>query len=414
MTRTSGRIQFPRLAFDPICVMAVSPGWGDVMAGASRVFIFWDADIDGPFRRKLERELGALQIDFADASQVDHDPDAAAPIKLAVLSPASQNAPDNADIIVLGGPGDAQSRNALRLETNDIQERTKRWITFAEKLGHKLNRPALAKYAADATIEHQRALSLAFPSDPLSKDFAPNHSPDVLMEKAAAAEARAEAAERAIATAQINEANAIRERKTADAMAATERARIAELEREVERLSALSETTAFALASVPTDLRGAVTEAREQAWRARIAAARAMETAAHYPDALTWKSGASYSGETMNRQPHGSGIMIFREGPHEVARYAGKFEDGRRTGHGVGTSDGLVWTGAWKDDEACGCGLLEATDGHRFEGQVAPDESGAPRQVRGWEWGTASVAPHKASPHRVVTPALPPPWAADA
>ena len=157
----------------------------------------------------------------------------------------------------------------------------------------------------DASTDEQRALSLAFPADPLSKDFAPNHSPDVLMEKAAAAEARAEAAERAIATAQLNEANAIRERKTADAMAATERGRIAELEREVERLSALSETTAFALASVPADLRGAVTEAREQAWRARIAAARATEISATYPDALTWKGGASYSGETMNRQPHG-------------------------------------------------------------------------------------------------------------
>ncbi len=363
------------------------------MAGASRVFIFWDAEIDGPFRRKLERELGALQVDFADASQVDHDPDAAAPLKLAILSPAGQNTPENADIIVLGGPGDTSSRNALRLETNDIQERTKRWITFAEKLGHKLNRPALAKYAAEASMEEQRALSLAFSSDPLSRDFAPNHSPDVLMAKAAAAEARAEAAERAIATAQLNEANAIRERKTADTMAATERARIAELEREVERLSALSETTAFALSSVAADLRDAVIEAREQAWRARIAAARAMETAAHYPDALTWKSGASYSGETLNRQPHGSGIMIFRDGSHEVARYAGAFEEGRRTGHGIGTSDGLVWTGAWKDDEACGHGLLEASNGHRFEGQVAPDESGAPRQVRGWEWACPQSRP---------------------
>lgn len=383
------------------------------MAGASRVFIFWDAEIDGPFRRKLERALGALQVDFADASQVDHDPDAAAPIKLAILSPASQNAPDNADLIVLGGPGDASSRNAIRLETDDIQERTKRWVTFVDKLGHKLNRPALAKYAADATMDERRALSLAFPADPLSKDFAPNHSPDVLMERAAAAEARAEAAERAIATAQLNEANAIRDRKTADAMAATERGRIAELEREVERLSALSETTAFALASVPADLRGAVTEAREQAWRARIAAARATEISATYPDALTWKGGASYSGETMNRQPHGSGIMIFRDGAREVARYAGAFEDGRRTGHGIGTSDGLVWTGAWKDDEACGHGLLEASNGHRFEGQVAPDESGAPRQVRGWEWGASAAPTHKAGPHRVVTPALPPPWAAD-
>ena len=383
------------------------------MAGTHRVFIYWDAEIDGPFRRRLERALAALQVDFADASQVDHDPDAAAPVKLAILSPASASAPDDADIVLIGGPGDFIARTALRLEATDIEGRTRRWIAFVEKLGHKLDRPALAKYAADASIDEQHALSLTFPADPLSKDFAPNHSPDVLMEKAAAAEARAEAAERTIATAQLNEANAIRERKAAEAATAAERARVTELEREIERLSALSESTAYALASVPTDLRGAVNEAREQAWRARVAAARATEAAAAHPDALTWKHGAIYSGETINRRPHGFGIMIFNKGAHEVARYAGAFTDGRRTGHGVATSeDGLVWTGAWKDDEACGHGLLETPDGRRFEGEVAPDETGAPRQVRGWEFGVAATPSRKAGPHRAVTPALPSPQVA--
>ncbi|MDP3493120.1 MAG: hypothetical protein Q8R82_08390, partial [Hyphomonadaceae bacterium] len=352
------------------------------MAGERRVFIFWDAEIDGPFRRMLERALAALQVDFADGSQVDFDPEAALPIKLAVLSPSSQSAPDDADIAVLGGPGEPHARSQLRLEASDIDGRTRKWIAFADKLGQKLGRPALAKYAADGTLEEQRALSLAFPADPLSKDFAPSHSPEALMEKAAAAEARAEAAERAIATAQLNEANAIRDRKTADATVAAERARITKLEREVKRLSALSESTAFALASLPADVRGVVSEAREHAWRARLAAAHATEAAATHPDALTWKNGASYSGETVNRQPHGSGIMTFLESGKEAARYAGDFVDGRRDGHGVATSrDGLVWTGAWKDDEACGCGLLETSDGQRFEGEVAPDESGAPRQV---------------------------------
>lgn len=383
------------------------------MTGTRRVFIYWDAEIDGPFRRRLERALVALQVDFADASQVDHDPDATSPVKLTILSPTGQGAHEDADIVVVGGPGGFYTRNTLRLEAADIDSCTRRWLSILDKLGQKLDRPALARYATDAGVEELRALSLAFPADPLSRDFAPNHSPDVLMEKAATAEARAEAAERAIATAQLNEANAIRERKKAEAAAAAERARVAELEHEVERLSALSESTAFAIASVPADLRDVVNEARQQAWRARVAATRATEAAMAHPDALTWKHGVSYSGETVNRRPHGFGIMIFRKGAHEVARYAGAFEDGRRMGHGVATSsDGLVWTGAWKSDEACGCGLLETSDGRRFEGEVAPDESGSPRQVRGWEFGVATAAPRKAGPHRPVTPALPSPQAA--
>jgi len=383
------------------------------MTGTRRVFIYWDAEIDGLFRRKLERALATLQVDFADASQVDHDPEAETPVKLAILSPTGHGAPEDADLVVVGGPGGFYTRNTLRLETNDIDGRTRRWLSILDKLGQKLDRPALSKYAADASVEDQHALSLAFPSDPLSKDFAPNHSPDVLMEKAAAAEARAEAAERAIATAQINEANAIRERKRAEAAAAAERARVAELEREVDRLAALSESTAFAIASVPADLRDVVNKAREQAWRARIATTRATEAAMAHPDALTWKHGVSYSGETVNRRPHGFGIMVFRKGAQEIARYAGAFADGRRAGHGVATSsDGLVWTGAWKNDEACGCGLLETSDGRRFEGEVAPDETGAPKQVRGWEFGLPAASPRKPSPHHAVTPALPSPQAA--
>ncbi len=237
------------------------------MAGERRVFIFWDAEIDGPFRRKLERALAALQVEFADASQVDFDPDAAAPVKLVALSAASQPAPDDADIVVLGGPGQFHARSALRLEASDIEGRTRRWIAFADKLGQKLGRPALSKYAAEGTLEDQRALSLAYPADPLSKDFAPSHSPEALMEKTAAALARAEAAERAIATAQLNEANAIRERRTADATIAAERARINELEREVKRLSALTESTAFALGALPADVRGVVSDCKVEEHR---------------------------------------------------------------------------------------------------------------------------------------------------
>ena len=103
----------------------MSPAVGDVMGGASRVFIFWDAEIDGPFRRRLERALGELQVDFADASQVDFDPEAARPLKLSILSPRGEPVAD-ADIVVLGGPGEFDARSALRLEANDIEGRTRR------------------------------------------------------------------------------------------------------------------------------------------------------------------------------------------------------------------------------------------------------------------------------------------------
>jgi hypothetical protein len=380
------------------------------MGGASRVFIFWDAEIDGPFRRRLERALGELQVDFDDASQVDFDPEAARPLKLSIVSPRGEPVA-HADVIVLGGPGEFHATSsAMRLEANDIVGRTRRWIAFAEKLGQRLGRPALAQFAADTTTEEQRALSLAYPADPLSKDFAPAHSPDVLMEKAAAAVTRAEAAERAIAVAQLNEATAIRERRTAEVLIAAERARVAELEKQIDQLSALSETTTYALGSVPADSRAVVSEARAQAWQGRLAAARAEEMARAHPEALVWKNGASYSGETVNRQPEGHGVIVFRAGGREIARYAGGFVQGRRVGLGIATSDdGLIWTGQWQDDEACGYGLLETPDGRRFEGQVAHDESGAPKRIRGWEWQTAAARSNSKKGHSVRTLALPAP-----
>ncbi|RYD93708.1 MAG: hypothetical protein EOP61_23075 [Sphingomonadales bacterium] len=349
-------------------------------------------------------------MDFADASQVDFDPESVRPLKLSVITVRGEPVID-ADIVVLGGPGDFSAGKALRLEGSDIDGLGKRWIAFLERLGQKTDRPALARFAAGTSTDEQRTLSLAFPGDPLSKDFAPNHSPDVLMEKAASALDRAEAAERAIATAQLNEANAVRERKAAEALVAIERRRVAELEREVDRLSALSESTAYALGSVPADTRAIVSEARAWAWQARLAAARAAELAAIHPEALIWKNGASFSGETMNRQPHGHGVMVFHAGGREVARYAGAFDQGRRIGLGIATSDdGLVWTGQWTNDEACGLGLLETPEGRRFEGEVAPDESGAPKRIRGWEWNPDPARSQKT--YSVATPALPAPQAA--
>lgn len=379
-----------------------------------KLLIHWDGEIDGAFRRRLERALAELQVDFADAAGVDADPDAPKPIRLAVLAKQGQGAPSDADLVVLGGPDDfRETGGALRLEKPDIDNRTRRWVVFAEKLGRKLRRPALAKFAAADAIEDQRAVSIAFPADPMSKDFAHNHSPEILMERLAAMTVRAEAAERTIDKLELERFNAAQQAKQSDIQTAKERARIAHLEQSMERLAALAESTAFALAAAPADLRGAIATAREHAWRARRAAAWAAEAAEQFPDALSWpKAHAAYSGETRNRLPHGYGVVVFRTSAGEVARYAGAFSDGVRSGHGIATSDDdHVWTGQWKDGEACGFGLLECPDGSRFEGEVAPDLGGAPRQIRGWTWNAPGVAKTAQQPHRTVTPFLPSPQA---
>ena len=315
------------------------------MAAERRLLIYWDAELDGHFRRRFERALADLQVEFADASGVDIDPDGLAPISLAIVSATGQSSAREADLVLLAGPGDFRtSASTLRLEADDIETRSRRWAAFAEKLGLKLDRPGLARFAAsDATPEDIANASLAFPADPLAREASVSLRPEVLHEQLAAMKARAEAAERAASDLERERSDAVRQAKQADAQAAVERARAANLEQTTQRLTALSESTAFALASVPADLREAVSNAREHAWRARLAAARAAELGEAHPDALTWpKASASYSGETRNRLPHGFGVIVFHSGKDEIARYAGAFENGLRSGHGVAASDGKV------------------------------------------------------------------------
>lgn len=379
-----------------------------------KLLIHWDGEIDGAFRRRLERALAELQVDFSDSSGVDADPDGPPPVRLAVLTRQGEGAPNDADLIILGGPRDVRERNgALRLDKSDIDGRTRRWAAFADKLGARLHRPALARFAASEAIEDQRATAIAFPSDPMSKELAHGHSPEVLMERLAAMTARAETAERAAATAQLSEANAIRDRRTAEAQAAAERSRLADLEKKVSELSASIESTVFALANVPDRVRAVVSEARRQAWRATLAAARAAEMAASHPDVLVWGARVRYSGVSKNLKPDEYGVMAFLKDREEIASYRGQFRDGQRSGYGVGASgDGLIWTGQWKNDEACGFGLLEAPDGARFEGEVKPDASGSPRPVDGWTWRAPAASKASSQPHRAVTPTLPSPRAA--
>ncbi|MDP3739910.1 MAG: hypothetical protein Q8R02_21165 [Hyphomonadaceae bacterium] len=349
------------------------------MAGDRQTLIFWGAELDGAFRRRLERELGALQVRFADASAVDPDPDGGAPLKLAVLA-AGDAAPRHMDLVVLVGAIQMREQfGALHLEIADIENRTRRWTGFCEQLAKKLDRASLAVPAEELEARLDEATR------------------------------RAEEAERARADFELQFNTAARTAKQAEAALAVERARTANLERAVQRLEAISESTAFAISPLPQPVRAVLASAREHAWRSRLAAARAHEMADAHPDALIWKSGATYSGETLNKLPQGFGVIVFRDGgKKETARYAGAFEEGRRSGHGVGASgEGLVWTGEWKDNEACGFGLLETPDGARFEGEVAPNAEGAPKAVSGHTWPATKTA--RLQPHRPAAPALPSP-----
>jgi hypothetical protein len=380
---------------------------------ARRLLVFWDPELDGAFRRRLERALDELQVAFADATEVDADPDASRPASLAAISAAGRfAAPRDADIVLLAGPGEFPSLpGALRIEANDINERSRRWTAVAEKLGAKLDRPGLGKFTLAADIDAVKSWALAFPADPLAQDAAIGLRPDVLHAQLAAERQRAEAAERALADLERERSDAIRQGRHSDQAAGLERGRVTALQREVERLTALSESTVFALSQVRADCRDAVLKARDHAWQARLAAAHAAEAAEAHPDALVWaKAGASYSGETRNKLPHGFGIMTFRDGAKDIATYRGVFSDGMRAGHGVATSDGgHVWSGQFADGEASGFGLLETPDGRRFEGEVRPDPTGAPHRVQGWTWEAQGVSRSSAPVHSPLTPLLPPP-----
>ncbi|MDZ4761648.1 MAG: hypothetical protein SGJ21_11290 [Alphaproteobacteria bacterium] len=349
------------------------------------LLIHWDEALDGAFRRRFEAALADLRIDHADAL-VDQDAEASPRARLIVAGAGSKPSPGltRDATIILAGPGLFASGVAgLRLEAADIDARTRRWTAVAEKLGAQTGRPGLA-----ALVEA-------------------GDDPDTLRARLDVALRDASAAESERARLERERDEAMRARKHVETALAAERAEALAMRREIARLEDLATSSVFALSFVPDDHRRIVERAREQAALARLASTRAAAAAATHPDALVWpKAHAMYSGETRNGLPHGEGVLVFHASDRSSARYAGEFRDGVRAGHGVGLSEeGHVWTGAWRDNEAHGCGLLETPDGRRFEGEVAPDETRAPRRLAGWSW-EAAAAPGVATVHTKAVPRL--------
>jgi hypothetical protein len=350
------------------------------MSGERRLHLYWDPELDGAFRRRLERALGDLKVEAADASMVDADPENP-PVTMALVSANGGAAmPPRCDIVVQAGPGDfPPSSQALRLTMEDMETGSRRWTRLVEQLRVKLGKASLAL------------------------------EPEDLEQRLDEASRRADQAERARNTFELERNEFERLAKKLESSLVTERARAAALATKLGHMDAVNQMSAFPLASVDAGLRDTVSAAREHALQAQLAAQRAIEMAAQHPNALAWGKATLYSGETMNGRPHGAGVMSFLDGDGEImASYRGEFADGRRSGHGVGQSgDGMTWSGQWRGDEASGLGVLEAVDGRRYEGEVEPGADGAPVRCGGWLW--TPDAPPRGQIRVEPRPALPAP-----
>lgn len=355
------------------------------MAGEKRLHLYWDPELDDGFRQRLERALRDLRVDVADASGVDHDPDNPATIVALLSARGGMALPSRTDITVFAGPGDFPSDgNAVRLETQDVDDGSKRWMRFVEQLRAKLGRASLSLTSDDLAVRVDEEAR------------------------------RADEAERARDLLERERDESTRKAARLESELVKARSEAKRADQELERLREIHRMSAFAMTSVSGQEQETVALARDHAWRAQLAAQRALEMAAQFPDALVWGKTATYSGWSENSEPSRFGVMTFFGGNGgAIASYRGEFRKGTREGHGVGVSaDGIVWSGQWKNDEACGLGILETPDGRRFDGEVAPDHEGAPRRIRGWLWEPDGSRVRTLQSAHVASPALPSPQAA--
>lgn len=362
------------------------------MTGAALLIAF-DADLEGGFQRAFCAGLEALQVAHADASAIDADPETPPVIDLYVVSAARGGTgamePPHA-LMVIGGPGGREHvGRTMRLEAHDIESGSKRWAVLAGRIGERVGRPGLADYVLASGEDDRRAWALAHPRDPLAADLAESQKPDVLARQLALETRRADVAEAALQQLQRDIDVSTIDRRRAESGAASSHARIVQLEAENALLKDRLEHTEYALPRVPEGGRDCVEEARNAAARARIASAQAIAAAEAHPGALVWPKGhAAYSGETKNKHPDGLGVMTFVTEASKPAFYRGDFKEGRREGYGIGRSEeGSVWAGQWFNDAACGFGILETSNGRRFEGELEPSEIG-PQMVErmGYIW----------------------------
>lgn len=389
-----------------------------------RLLLHWDPEIDGEFRRAFERALDNLAIAHDSLDGVDEPREGAINVALASPAAAPRERPKDA-ILIIAGPGETNTAsNALRLETRDIDDTSRRWLGVVEKLAAALDRRALTAYvAAGDDPDARKAWALAHASDPLAASVEADFDPADLRARLAAETQRADSAERALRSHERRLADALREksgaeydaigaRKLAEDDASLLRADLEAAQQRIAELGAILETTAFALSSAPADRRPFVEAARREAGLAQLIADHARHASVQdSADTLAWPT-ARYRGETRNGLPHGLGVMTWLDGGKPCGGYAGQFEAGFAAGLGVGDHDGHRWRGRWSADCPSGAGVLDhGSDGNRYEGEVVAID-GAPRRKRGAGhlWGAGpTMLRRTATPQRAMNPRLPGP-----
>ena len=175
--------------------------------------------------------FGRLNVETADGDAADIDPENPGVVAVLTSLEGGWSPPATPDIVIQGGAGKlTPTPGAIRLTIDDIKDEAPQWTKLLRQLSTKLGLASLALAAEELEV----ALN--------------------------ATAQRADEAERNMAAALLNKANAIRENRQLQLDMAKPRERIAELQRENARLSNLNQSGRFAIGDVPETLREAVRE----------------------------------------------------------------------------------------------------------------------------------------------------------
>lgn len=356
-----------------------------------RIVITCAEEVSTQTLANLERALAELEIETtsADINDDAFEP-GLVPLYIADASTQGMAAPDHprAIRILITDGSEPAPKHWLPLRAEEIGVPSKSWLAVLRDIGQAIERPGLPDYAS-AAGDHDKLSEWAqrFPHDALAMPVRASQSPEHLRAELEAAIRRAREAEQTAL-----ERDTARKRAEHDAQLARKKAvagqnALDQLSLQNEALKLHLEESLWAPARLNGDRRQLVEAARQAVWRARAAAAAADRAEEAGVDHRVWpEQDARYVGHTVDRRPHGVGVMRFGE-EQNAPLYRGEFQSGLRHGYGIGVdATGRVWSGDWKHDEPSGFGALELPDGSRLEGRVAPKTENEPayRNLHVW------------------------------
>lgn len=361
------------------------------MANQHRVVITAAEEVSAQTLANLQAALASLEISttLADVNDDASEP-GLVPLYVAHTTTQGMAAPDHPRVIriLITDGADPAPKHWLPLRVEEIGVPAKAWLTVLRAVGQGVERAGLSDYAG-AEGDHDKLTEWAqrFPLDPLATPVRASQSPEHLRAELEAAIRRARDAEQTAL-----ERDTARKRAEHDAQIARKKAvagqnALDRLSLQNEALKLHLEESLWSLDRLTGDRRQLVEAARQAIWRARAAAAAADRAEEAGVDHRHWpEQGARYVGHTVDRRPHGVGVMRFGDA-QDAPLYRGEFQSGLRHGYGIGVDEmGRIWSGDWKDDEPHGFGALELPDGSRLEGRVAPATAKEPayRNLHVW------------------------------